>query len=157
VEAELRQYPLTEQQRKADRLDFVWIPFHEPSYSSLPVIAGRLAYLLDEAEPELIPSVPLPLDPRLVIPLCAFKASQASIKRLRADLHKELMPYFNVSLREGRESRGRRLERLAPKAPSGNIRRRAVCARLSLYVVLPTVFDVVSFPGQPAKRSCAQI
>ena len=81
VENVLRDYKLTEEQRKADWLDWVWGPFDEPSNSALPIIAGRIAYLMDQAPLETAPTTPPVLDPRVIIPLCSIKA-EGEIKYL---------------------------------------------------------------------------
>lgn len=47
VENVLRDYPLTEEQLRADKLDWIWEPFNEPANSALPIIAGRIAYFMD--------------------------------------------------------------------------------------------------------------
>jgi len=56
VENVLRDYPLTKEQRKADWFDWVWAPFneYEPDGSSLPIITGRIGYLIDW----YLPSIP---------------------------------------------------------------------------------------------------
>lgn len=76
VEEVLRNYPIAEEQRRANWIDWIWQPFEEPADSALPVITGRLAYLMTsspvaealagfEEQPKL--------DPRIVIPLCAIE------------------------------------------------------------------------------------
>jgi hypothetical protein len=80
IEEALRNYTLTEEQRRAPQLGWVWEPFmeREPVNSALPVIAGRIAYLIDHA---LLNSnlAPQPADPRLIIPLCAVKRQPIEI------------------------------------------------------------------------------
>ncbi|EKU98645.1 hypothetical protein Lepto7375DRAFT_7953 [Leptolyngbya sp. PCC 7375] len=67
-------YELTVQQRESEIIDWIWQPFNkESSDSSLPTIAGRIAYLLKEIpfvqrNRELLP------DPRLVVPICAVES-----------------------------------------------------------------------------------
>ncbi len=73
IEESLRDYPLDAERRRLPRLDWVWEPFSEPAHSSLPLIAGRVAHLIDHGMP---PDAPLPLTPRLVIPLCATKGEK---------------------------------------------------------------------------------
>ncbi|MBW4625596.1 MAG: NACHT domain-containing protein [Brasilonema octagenarum HA4186-MV1] len=73
VEDVLRDYTLTEEQRRADKLDSIWEPFNEPANSALPIIAGRIAYLMEKAPIETAPATPPALDPRLVIPLCSIQ------------------------------------------------------------------------------------
>ncbi|MCY7277793.1 MAG: NACHT domain-containing protein, partial [Phormidesmis sp. CAN_BIN44] len=50
-------------------LSWVWEPFNEST--GLPIVANRIAYLLQEAPIETA-LTPLKLDPRLVIPVCAI-------------------------------------------------------------------------------------
>ncbi len=76
IEHLLRHYPLNDEQRKAEQLAWIWKPFGESAASSLPTIAGRLAYLLAQAPVETIPNGPLAIDPRLVIPLCSVHSRQ---------------------------------------------------------------------------------
>ncbi|MFN6566892.1 NACHT domain-containing protein [Dendronalium sp. ChiSLP03b] len=72
VEDELRNYSLTEEQRRADKLDWIWQPFDESASSAVSLIAGRVAYLMEKAPIEVAPTTPPELDPRLVIPLCSI-------------------------------------------------------------------------------------
>ncbi len=69
VEARMRSYALTIRQRQAPYLSDAWQPFEqgEPANSSLPIVAGRIAYLIEHA-PVDFASVQFTLDPRLVIP-----------------------------------------------------------------------------------------
>ncbi len=73
IEESLHNFPLTEEQRKADYLDWVWLPFSTPTNSALPIIAGRIAYLLKQAPLSAIPTLEQNLDPRVIIPLCAIE------------------------------------------------------------------------------------
>ncbi|NET61467.1 MAG: hypothetical protein F6K47_36700 [Symploca sp. SIO2E6] len=73
IEAVLRNYSLTEEQRKAKCLDWIWKPFDEPPNSALPIIAGRIAYLISTSPDDAIPKKQLQLYPRLVIPLCSIE------------------------------------------------------------------------------------
>lgn len=76
IENALRDYPLTEEQKKVEWFEWVWEPFnqYEPIDSSLPVIAGRIAYLINQiAENEMRVMIKVEvisnLEPRIVIPL----------------------------------------------------------------------------------------
>lgn len=66
----IRSFKLDRKLKKGEYIDWVWAPFNEPLGSSVPVIAGRIAYLLSNAPFETIPSGQLKLDPRFVIPTC---------------------------------------------------------------------------------------
>ncbi|MBD2074346.1 NACHT domain-containing protein [Phormidium sp. FACHB-592] len=72
IEDGLRQCRLSDHQRQAPCLNWIWQPFGEPATSALPVIAGRVAHLLVQAPLETMPEKLLRLDPRLVIPLCSI-------------------------------------------------------------------------------------
>jgi MoxR-like ATPase len=100
IEDRLRDYPLSAEQRNLARLDWVWQPFNEPPDSALPVIAGRISYLLSRIIFSAIPQ-PLPsLDPRLVIPVCGIQIfdqapfpSRWSVKQVN-----ELLIWHNPTL-----------------------------------------------------------
>ncbi len=83
IEHLLRHCPLSDEQRKAEQLEWIWKPFGESAGSSLPTIAGRLAYLLSHAPEETIPTRPLAIDPRLAIPLCSVQ-SRRELGRLES-------------------------------------------------------------------------
>jgi NACHT domain len=103
VEAAFRECQLEKSQLNNKLLlDWVWEPFFGSTYdsttyiagtdvlssppvlkSALPIVANRIAYLLQEAPIETALS-PLRLDPRLVIPVCAIALRQ------QVDLPKEL-------------------------------------------------------------------
>jgi len=69
IENTLREYPLTEEQRKADGLKWVWAPFNEPVNSSLPIIVGRIAHLINQVTEKGEVSFHSRLYPRIIIPL----------------------------------------------------------------------------------------
>ncbi len=73
IEETLKDYSLTHQQQQTENLDWIWQPFNGAGTSALPIIAGRVAYLLQCSSLQLIPGVPPNLDPRLVVPLCTFQ------------------------------------------------------------------------------------
>ena len=72
IEDALRHYQLSEEKALWERIDWVWKPFGEPPNSSLPVIAGRIAFLLNNAPLDTAPHQPRKLDPRLILPLCCI-------------------------------------------------------------------------------------
>jgi hypothetical protein len=82
IEDGLRGYVLTQEQRKTEWLDWIWQPFGEPLASALPVIAGRAAYLIEQSPLAMAPTVPLSLDPRLIIPICSITA-RSETKRVK--------------------------------------------------------------------------
>jgi hypothetical protein len=104
IENALRDCSLQEAQLKDQRLlDWVWEPFYEARYrdggvvaeagasislppvkipSALATIAGRIAYLMQEAPIEVALGQPK-FDPRLVIPVCAI-ALREEVKVLKA-------------------------------------------------------------------------
>jgi len=69
IEDALRDYPLTPQQRKADWLEWIWEPFRDSTNSALPIIAGRVAYVIEQAPAATVPRKPQLLDSRLALPL----------------------------------------------------------------------------------------
>ncbi len=81
IEDDLRRYPLTETQRKAPFLNYIWTPFepYEPENSALPVIAARVAYLINETPEVDIPNVGT-IDARIVVPLWAEGLDKERIK-----------------------------------------------------------------------------
>jgi hypothetical protein len=71
IEEGLRSISLTLDQRKAEQIKWIWEPFNEPVASALPIIVGRIAYLISIAPENTIPMICVSkLDPRLSIPLC---------------------------------------------------------------------------------------
>jgi hypothetical protein len=109
VEEALREHSLTPEQRDTDTLDWVWEPFEPDAASDLRVIAGRVAHLLQTTPPAALPEgEPQPLDPRLVIPLCATateaerfsdleKEKREPIEENLQDLLEQLSPPKTVS------------------------------------------------------------
>jgi len=95
IEDMLRNYELMEHQRRAPMLDWMWKPFNEAANSALPIIAGRTAYLLNEASLETAPKTPLMLDSRLVIPLYVLKSTNADNDKLT----KYLQDCLNLKLK----------------------------------------------------------
>ncbi|MCP3961245.1 MAG: NACHT domain-containing protein [bacterium] len=77
VESVLRECSLTEDERQANWLDWVWEPFEEPESSALPVIAGRIGYLIleeDLIQGESEETLPVDvIDSRLGLALCAAR------------------------------------------------------------------------------------
>jgi energy-coupling factor transporter ATP-binding protein EcfA2 len=69
VEDSLKHYPLEPAHRNDSWLNFVWSPFDEPANSSLPLIAGRIAYLINENLEDIGFNYRPEIDPRLIIPL----------------------------------------------------------------------------------------
>lgn len=100
VEDALRRYQLKELQRFSPRLDYVWKPFSEPPGSSLPIIAGRVAFLLNNFPLQDGPQQPRKLDPRLVLPLCCVEGhrdlheavEQAEISSAAIDIIRRVLP-----------------------------------------------------------------
>jgi len=75
VEEVLRNYPIVEEQRRTNPIEWIWQPFEEPADSALPVIAGRIAYFIAKSPANAPPGFEyqLKLDERIVIPLCAIQ------------------------------------------------------------------------------------
>lgn len=70
----LTRFDLSEGQRRGEFLDWIWSPFGEAENSPLRVIAGRIAFLIQNESPKTAPSEQLYLDARLLIPLCYTSA-----------------------------------------------------------------------------------
>ncbi len=68
VKSTLREMALTEDQRKAEWLDWIWEPFDEPD-SALPVIVGRIGHLMILREPAEAEALNR-LESRLGLALC---------------------------------------------------------------------------------------
>jgi len=79
IENTLREYPLTKEQRKADWWKWVWAPFNEPVNSSLPIIVGRIAHLINQVTEKGEVSFHSTLDPRIIIPLAVQVCSKPPI------------------------------------------------------------------------------
>jgi NACHT domain len=86
IEESLRTYSLTQAQKQSKDLEnWIWKPFSEPNNSALPIITGRIAYLLNDIinrqhlhEPiahRFIPDSIPTIDPRLMIPICSILSS----------------------------------------------------------------------------------
>lgn len=76
IEDAMREQELTDQQKTAGHLSWIWNPFPEQKASSLPIIAGRIGFLLDEASNGTMPEKTVKLDRRIAIPLCLRAISQ---------------------------------------------------------------------------------
>jgi hypothetical protein len=92
IEDGLRDYPIAEEDKKKEWLNWIWEPFEEPANSALPIIAGQIAYLISHVRFELSSTESsLPLDPRLIVPICAIKKiGEINITALKNNL-KELI------------------------------------------------------------------
>ncbi|MEL6579430.1 MAG: HEAT repeat domain-containing protein, partial [Cyanobacteria bacterium J06621_12] len=76
IENRIHDFPLTPEHRQADYIDWIWQPFPIPQNSALPIIAGRIAYLLKIIPRGVIPTLEQDLDPRIIIPLCAIELKE---------------------------------------------------------------------------------
>lgn len=72
----MHEYPIEKCQNT--ELSWFWKPFQEPEGSSLPRIAGRIAYILGKEEIGFDKNTKL--DPRLIIPLCAIHLREQETK-----------------------------------------------------------------------------
>jgi NACHT domain len=70
---------------RGERLDWVWAPFRAHSGDPVALVAGRIAYLLDNGAAESRPRTLPRLDPRLVIPVCWVRAPQQLSGRIDRD------------------------------------------------------------------------
>jgi len=79
VENALHDYSLTEEQRKATWYKWVWEPFNKHYKSFLPIIAGRIGYLIGQlSEIEIVNFLEniSNIDPRIVTPLVVQNQSK---------------------------------------------------------------------------------
>lgn len=72
VEKELGSIRLTEQQRHAPYLDWIWAPFAEDEKPDLGIIAGRIAHLLALGEDDSVPAPSPRVDQRIALPILAI-------------------------------------------------------------------------------------
>ncbi|HEY8095804.1 MAG TPA: NACHT domain-containing protein, partial [Methylobacter sp.] len=87
----LRHVKLTVQQRNQAWHDWVWAPFAEPKESALPVIAGRIALLLEQNIENLVTIIPRlkqAVDPRIALPV--LLCSEENIRALKNEIQKIL-------------------------------------------------------------------
>ncbi|MEI7845477.1 MAG: NACHT domain-containing protein [Chloroflexota bacterium] len=91
VEDALRMVNLSLEQRASVQITWIWEPFGESAGSSLPVIAGRTAYLLHNAFESVVPSNPLSCDARLALPLCAIAAQDGQLAELKDNERREML------------------------------------------------------------------
>lgn len=86
VEEALQQFPLTTNQRNSDHFDWIWEPFQTEKNNPVRIIAGRTAFILDQASDKLSPpELKGKLDQRLAIPLTMIVGqSSRSLKNIRA-------------------------------------------------------------------------
>jgi hypothetical protein len=100
VEQALRRFPLSAQQRAAESLAWVWEPFDEPDGSALPIIAGRIAWVirsmdaLGDESGEWLDGIEGPerLDKRLVLPLVATHMPPPLVAMLEIVVHRPEYP-----------------------------------------------------------------
>ncbi len=81
IESVLRNYSLTVEYQKSDWIKWIWRPFSEPENSALPIIAGRIAYLIEHAHIENAPKEKQHIDPRLSIPLYSVGVKGNMLKK----------------------------------------------------------------------------
>ncbi len=68
IEQVLRNYSLTKQQKSLLFTDWVWQPFNEPANSALPLITGRIVYLIN-SKTKIKIKYDLEIDKRIAVPL----------------------------------------------------------------------------------------
>lgn len=97
VEDTLRAVVLAPKHRAAsrDRLDWYWKPFGDHDESALPILAGRIAFLIDEATDAELPPGPGTLDWRIAIPACIAHLARkphlvSGLERYSAELAESL-------------------------------------------------------------------
>jgi len=84
IEDGLHEYKPTTSELKAAPLKWVWEPFEVPAGSSLPLIAGRMAFLIAHTQRD-VPDTLLPIDSRIMIPLLVEEMNNWTIPMNRSD------------------------------------------------------------------------
>ena len=83
IEEALRRYPLTDEQKRGENVEWVWQPFDNTQNSALPTIAGRLTRLLTKDTDISPPLEQWELDPRVAVPfLCILSDTPAFIQSI---------------------------------------------------------------------------
>ena len=72
LEITFKKYKLPEFQKRTSSFDWIWRPFMDSTNSDLPIIIDRVSFLICHTSEDNIPLIPLPLDPRLVTPICVY-------------------------------------------------------------------------------------
>lgn len=108
VKQVLRWCPLKKEHKDAPKYEWVWRPFNEPVNSSLPFIAGRIAYLIDRNISDLKEA--FPLEERLIIPLIVQARNNHSPQREEIyssvqDVNYEIARFINESTDKEIEAR----------------------------------------------------
>lgn len=94
AEEALRRFQLSEEQRHQEIFPWAWAPFQEPEESSLPIIAGRISFLIDKLMAGLsenphhsdFPQIA----PQIILPLVVQASTQSNL---------ELSPAIHARLR----------------------------------------------------------
>ena len=110
VEAALDRYEFPAARPAPGPLDWIWEPFTKSDRSPLPLLVGQIASLLERATPETIPSAPLDVDPRIVLPLCGIIKKQDAW-RLTEEMPAKMRATVTQAIRK---STGKRLAALNP-------------------------------------------
>jgi hypothetical protein len=76
---ELRKQHINEECRAAPKYDWVWQPFDEPADSALPVIAGRMVYLIDLSSHRDEMAEGLYMDARIAVPVALLHQLSAHL------------------------------------------------------------------------------
>jgi NACHT domain len=76
---ELRKQPLGEEQRVEQQFNWVWEPFDEPADSALPVIAGRMVFLINLSDHRDKMAEGLYMDARIAIPVALLHQLSAHL------------------------------------------------------------------------------
>jgi hypothetical protein len=84
IEDALRRRRLEGEAKRAEKLEWVWEPFHDVENSALPTVAGRLTYVLSRGADMPPPTEQWDLHPRVAVPLlCILSDTGPVIRTIR--------------------------------------------------------------------------
>lgn len=99
IEEALSGYELSKRERNSVWYDWIWKPFKKSSDLSLPVITGRIGYLIDQTVLTAEPSESLRVDPRIIVPLFIQQVAPANLPEQVDVTHLNDSRYFLADVR----------------------------------------------------------
>jgi hypothetical protein len=92
IEDSLHEYNPTAKELNATSLKWVWEPFEVPPGSSLPIIAGRIAFFISNW-PQEVSDASLPIDSRIIIPLLIDQMSNNNLPTRKIERMKAIFDF----------------------------------------------------------------